>query len=338
MIRMSSLNAAGACGLSAGMKDKTTSAAALMGTAFGAAVRAHYRPGDEERELRDIAMGQLGPEHEEEVREKVVRLVDIWEPPTSAVFERSIGLSRRGIAVEHGAADAMTSGHMDCAWAEEDTAVVLDFKAGARAEWNVPIPRANLQLGGYGFAWADLCGKSRVKLGLYLAEPGKWLWDTIDIDSPEGTALWERVRAAALRDPEEATMGPHCSDCWVRLKCPAHLLPAVSAGARVSALAPLTAPTEVIEPRRLMRLLQACQAMEEIADRGKSFLRAYVKEHGPFVVDGKQWGPIEVKGREGTSIKALKDAGLYERALAVGAVKMGAPTQQHRWRNHGRSE
>lgn len=331
MIRMSALNEASACGLSAAMADKTTNSAALMGTAFGAAVRAHFRPGDEEQEASANALGQLTADERDEVREKIARLIDVWSPPDSAVFELPIGLSRRGLAVEHGAPDAMTNGHMDCAWAEEDAAVVLDFKAGARAEWNVPIPRDNLQLGGYGVAWADKCGKSRVRLGLYLAEPGKWLWDTVDLDSPEGTALWERVRTAALRDPEEAVIGPHCSDCWVRLKCPTHLLPVVFTPERVSALEPLTAPAGLIEPRRLMRLLQACQAMEAIADKGKDFLRAYVKQNGPFVVDGKQWGPIEVKGREGTSVKALKDAGLYERAVAVGAVKQGPPTQQHRW-------
>lgn len=333
MIRISALNEAASCGLSASLNDKSTNAAALMGTAFHAAVAAHYQPTDATREARAIAIGQLGGEHEAEVLEMVERLSEEWNPPTSAQFELPVGLSRRGIYVPYGSPEAMTQGTLDCGWSEPDEAVVLDFKSGARAEWNVPIPRANLQLAGYGIAHADHMGKSKMRLGIYLAAEGKWLWDLVDLDSPEGTVLWERVRAAALRDPEEAVKGPHCSDCWARLRCPAHLLPIFSEADRDTALEPLTAPAGLIEPQKLMRLLQACQVMDEVADKGKEFLRAYVKEHGPFVVDGKQWGPIEVKGREGTSVKALKDAGLYERAVAVGAVRQGPPTQQHRWTN-----
>lgn len=333
---MSRLNEAEDCGQAASIQDKSTNAAAMMGDAFHAAIAAHYRPDIEAfKENRSIAINQLGGEHEDQVLEMVARLAETWDPPPTATFERGVGLTRNGMAVEHGDPAAMTYGTADCVWAEEDAAVVLDFKSGARAEWNVPIPRDNLQLAAYGIAFADLFGKSKIKLGLYLAAEGKWLWDTVDLDSLAGTALWERVRAAALRDPDEAVIGPHCSDCWVRLKCPTHLLPIVFAPERVSALEPLTAPAGLIEPRRLMRLLQACQAMEAIADKGKEFLRAYVKERGPFIVDGKAWGPIEVKGREQTSVKALKEVGLYDRAVAVGAVRQGPPTHQHRWKKAG---
>lgn len=335
MIRISALNEAANCGLAASIDDKSTNAAALMGTAFHAAARAHYRPGPIEREARSIAIGQLGGEHEAEVLEMVERLAAQWEPPATAAFEVPVGLSRSGVAVEHGSPEVMTQGTLDCGWAEPDVAVVLDFKSGARAEYNVPIPRDNLQHAGYGIAWADRTGKSKMRLGTYLAVEGKWLWDLVDLDSPDGTTLWERVRAAALRDPDEAVVGPHCSDCWVRLKCPTHLLPALSTAERVSALEPLTAPVGLVEPRKLMRLLHACQAMDAIAEKGKDFLKAYVRDHGPFVVDGKAWGPIEVKGREGTSVKALKEAGLYDRAVAVGAVRQGPPTQQHRWKKAG---
>lgn len=336
MIRVSRLNEAADCGLAASIEDKSTNAAALMGDAFHAAVAAHYNPGVETfAEARAVAIGQLGGEHEDHVLGMVTRLSETWTPPTSAMFEKGIGLSRRGIAVPYGSPEAITQGTVDCVWAEPDEVVVLDFKSGARAEWNVPIPRDNLQLAGYGLAFADQMGKSKMRLGLYLAAEGKWLWDLVDLDAPEGTALWERVRAAALRDPDEAVIGPHCSDCWVRLRCPAHLLPIISASDRATALEPLGAAGGLVEPRKLMRLLHACQAMEAIAEKGKEFLRAYVKERGPFVVDGKAWGPIDVKGREQTSVKALKEAGLYDRALAVGAVKTGPPTQQHRWKKAG---
>lgn len=332
MIRISRLNEAADCGLAASIEDKSTNAAAMMGDAFHAAVAAHYRGTDAFNEARAIAIGQLGGEHEAEVLEKVAALAAIWTPPTRAIFEAGIGLSRRGLAVPYGSPDAMTQGTPDCVWSEPDEVVVLDFKSGARAEWTVPIPRENLQLAGYGIAYADEFGKSKMRLGIYLAAEVKWLWDLVDLDAPEGTSLWERVRAAALRDPEEAVKGPHCSDCWVRLRCRAHLLPILSAGDRATALEPLGEAVGLVEPRKLMRLLQACQAMESIAEKGKEWLKAYVKERGPIVVDGKAWGPTEVKGREGTSVKALKEAGLYDRAVAVGAVKQGPPTFQHRWK------
>lgn len=334
MIRCSRLNEAADCGLSATIEDGATNSAALMGDAFHAAAAARFRPREERfQEARSIAMGQLGSEHEAEVLEMVDRLSADWTPPERALFEVPIGLDRSGVAVTKGYPTAITEGTADVAWDDEKeaTAVVADFKSGARAAWDVPRPRENLQLAAYGLALADEWGRSKMRLGIYLAREGKWLWDLVDLDSAEGTRLWERVRAAALRDPNEAVVGPHCSDCWVRTRCRAHLLPVTSASERVTALAPLANGGALVEPRKLMRLLLACQAMEKVADAGKEWLRAYVRDHGPIVVDGKQWGPIPVKGKESTSIKALKESGLYERAVAVGAVKQGATTLQHRW-------
>lgn len=335
MIRCSSLNEAQHCGLAATIEDGATNAAALMGDAFHAAAAARFRPREERfQEARSIAIGQLGGEHEAEVMEMVNRLAAEWSPPPHALFERVVGLTRGGTAVAPGNPSVITQGTADCMWDDEAAGevVVLDFKSGARAAWNVPIPRDNLQLAAYGLAFADELQRSKMRLGLYLAHEGRWLWDLVDLDSCEGTRLWERVRAAALRDPNEAVVGPHCSDCWVRLRCPAHLLPITSHAERSTALAPLAnGDGGLVEPRKLMRLLHACQAMEKIAEAGKDWLRAYVREHGPIVIDGMQWGPVAVKGKESTSIKALKESGIYERAVAVGAVKPGAPTTQHRW-------
>ena len=130
-----------------------------------------------------------------------------------------MAVDRHGLSVQSDDPDLLTEGTTDCVWHNGEEVSVLDFKSGIRAQWNVPIPRENLQLAAYGFGWADALGASRMRLGLYLAHDDKWLWDTIDLNSAQGTALWERTRAAALRDPGEAVVGPHCSDCWVRLKC-----------------------------------------------------------------------------------------------------------------------
>lgn len=334
MIRCSRLNEAAHCGLAASIDDKETNAAALMGDAFHAAVAARFRPTDKAfQEARAIAIGQLGGEHEAEVTEMVARLAAEWSPPEDARFEIAIGLSRMGLATPYEDTSAITRGTADCVWEGDDEVMVLDFKSGARAAWNVPIPRDNLQLAAYGLAFADALNKPKMRLGLYLAAEGKWLWDLLDLDSREATELWARVRAAALRDPDEAVTGPHCTECWVRLHCRAHLVPAISTFERTLALGPLANGNTPIEPRRLLRMIQACKAMEDLADAGKDWLKAYVKQHGPIVVEGKQWGPVEQKGRESTSVKALKDSGLYDRAVAVGAVKQGAPTLTHRWTN-----
>lgn len=341
MIRGSKLNDAEHCGFAGSYQDSATSSWGLMGDAFHAANASLHRPDEVRfREERDVAMAQLEDEERDQVREMVARLAAEWTPPASAVFEMPVGLDRNACFVEHGDPSAMTQGTADCAWATEDeddktTAWVLDFKSGARAEFNVPHPKNNLQVASYGFALADKFGAARMRLGLYLAHEGKWLWDTIDLDSPEGTALWARVKAAASRDDKEQVVGPHCAECFVRLKCPAHLLPALDDVTREYALEPMTAGAagEIIEASRLVRLINACKAMEDLSKAGRDWAKAYVKQYGPIVFQGKQWGPVQVKGREGTSVKALKDAGIYDRAVAVGAVKSGAPTMQHRWTN-----
>lgn len=332
MIRCSRLNEAEHCGLSGAIDDGETKLAGLLGDAFHAAAACRFRPKEQRfQDARAVAIGQLGGEHEAEVMEMVDRLAAAWTPPENAEFEAGIGLSRAGIAVAYDDPEAITRGTADCVWVDGDEVVVLDFKSGARAAWNVPIPRHNLQLAAYGFAFADRFEKSKVRVGIYLARDDKWLWDLLDLDSPEATALWARVRAAALRDPNEAVIGPHCDDCWVRLKCRAHIVTAISTVERTTALAPLGTGEEVVEPRRLMRMIQACKAMEDLAEAGKEWLKAYVKRNGPIVVDDRQWGPVEQKGREGTSVKKLKEAGLYDRAVAVGAVSQGPPVVQHRW-------
>ncbi|TAL29061.1 MAG: DUF2800 domain-containing protein [Phenylobacterium sp.] len=334
MIRPSRLPAAEHCGLAAGHESNSTNAAALLGDAFHAAVASHYNPTNKEfRAEHDIAMGRVSPAERDEIAEMLGRLTAQWEPPPGAEFEIPIAIDRAGISVETGDARLLTEGTADCGWSDGDAAAVVDWKSGARAEWNVPIPRENLQLAAYGLGLADRWSKPKMKLGLYLAREGKWLWDTLHLDSGEGTALWERTRAAALRDPTEAVIGPHCNECYVRLKCPAHLLPVIDIGERENVMAPMTLgePDGLVETQKLLRLINACKAMEDLADAGRDWLKAYVRKNGSIVVDGQQWGPIEVKGRESTSVKALKEAGLYDRACAVGAVRMSPPTQQHRW-------
>lgn len=332
MIRPSRLNEAEHCGLSASIEDGATNAAALLGDAFHAAVAAHYRPSFEEfQAARAVAMGRLARDEREEVTAMVQRLTDDWMAPEGARFEVPVAVDRHGLSCGPDDPNLLSSGTTDCEWSDGDEAVVLDFKSGARAEWTVPIPRDNLQLALYGFGCADRFGKPKMRLGIYLAREGKWLWDTIALNSRIATDLWERTRAAALRDPAEAVVGPHCSDCYVRLKCPTHLLPALDVAEHENVMAPMTVGAQLITPEKLVRMINACKAMQDLSEAGRDWLKAYVRDNGPIVADGKQWGPVEVRGRESTSVKALQEVGLYDTALACGAVKAGAPSFQHRW-------
>jgi len=334
VIRPSRLPDAEHCGFAGAHQDASTNAAALLGDAFHAAVAHHYRPANAAFKAEyAVAMGRISPDERAEVSEMMARLASQWDPPDGAEFEIPIGVDRHGLSATVDDPHILSAGTGDCGWPDGDAAAVVDWKSGARAAFNVPRPGDNLQLALYGLGLADRWSKPKMKLGIYLAREGKWLWDTLHLDSAEGTALWERTRAAALRDPEEAVIGPHCTDCYVRLKCPAHLLPVLDLGERENVLAPLTAgtPGGLVEPARLVRLINACKAMEDLSKAGKDWLKAYVKKHGPIVSDGKQWGPIEERGRETTSIGALMESGLYERACAVGAVKMSPPITKHRW-------
>lgn len=337
MVRSSRLNVAEHCGFAGAFVDRRTTLPALFGDAFHAAIAARQRPYVTDFRLaREVAMAQLSAEERDEVSELVEQLAGQWTPPEDACFEQPIGLDRNGRFVPYGSPEAIIAGTADSCWVapDEDGApcvFVLDFKSGARASFNVPAPGNNLQVASYGFALADWLGASKMRLGIYLARDDKWLWDTVDLDSEAGTALWARVKAAACRDPSEMVVSADCADCYVRLSCPAHMLPACDLPTRDLALSPLREGFELVAPERLLGLLLACDAMKAAAEAGRDWAKAYVREHGPIVIDGKQWGPIVVKGREGTSVKLLKEAGLYDRAKAVGAVRVGAPTEQHRW-------
>ena len=357
MIRASKLEFAEHCGLSATIETNSTTVYAMRGDAFHAANAAHYRP-DEQRfiDARAVAFGVLPVDDGADVTHMLQRLWASWTPPEHAKFEVPIAVNRDGLAVPYGSPEAISQGTADCSWVDGEWLVVVDFKSGARAEWNVPAPGVNLQLLDYVFGLADLLGKTKVKLGIYRGAEGvedPWLWAEIDLDTPEATKLWERVRGAALRDPKKAVLGTHCAECWVRLQCPAHLVPAILevdreeewkrlglpdelAGKMAigpeSALAPIASPVDrPIEPARLVRLLNAIAALKDLEEVARDFAKAYVAVHGGVEVDGKVWGPIDQKGKELVSIKALKAAGIYERAVAVGAVTQGAPTKQHRW-------
>jgi hypothetical protein len=323
------------CGLAGSIEDHTTGEAGMKGDAFHALAAVHYRPSEDRfQEARAIAMASISREAQDGVKEMAERLFADWTPPENAKFEVPIGIDRRGIAVPYDSDKAMVRGTADCVWMEEDTVVVIDFKSGARAPWNVPHPSVNLQVIGYGLAFADHHGKSKMRLGVYLAVEARWVWHEYDLGSAELTEHWERLRAAALRDPYEAVKGAHCNECWVRLGCRAYLLPAISDIERASAMAPMAAPVDgPIEPQRLVRLLTAVKAMEDLADAGKEFAKAYVARFGSIEADGKTWGPTPVNGSETVSIKSLKAAGVYDTALAMGAVRQGEPKVQHRWTN-----
>lgn len=340
MIRCSKLNEAENCGLAGSIDLNATSIFGMMGDAFHAANAAHYRPGEQRfTEERAIAFGVIGQDKAADVTIMLKDLWRTWTPPEHAMFEKPMALNRDGLAVPYGSDKAITQGTADCVWLEGDYVVVIDFKSGARAEWNVPLPADNLQLLAYAFGFADLLGKTKVKIGIYLAASDeekpedRWRWAEIDLDTPAATQLWERVRAAALHDPNEAVLGPHCGECFNRIQCRAYMIPAISDLERTETLSVVGTDEGVLPPERMLKVLQVADALGKLSESAKDWAKAYVAKYGDVVINGKKWGPIPMKGKESTSVSKLREAGLYDRAVAVGAVTTSAPSKQHRWTN-----
>lgn len=374
MIRISRLNSARYCGLSGSIEDRSTSIYAMAGNAFHALLRANYRTTPETVKAAELTMSVLEDDVRADVNRYAVDLGASWTPPEDAEFEVPLGIDARGRYVPYDDPSAITRGTADCCWLEpnkldrpeaeeaeiddEDgidlgrfraitrqappaydgtyTLYVVDFKAGPRAAFNVPHPSENLQTGAYGLGLADKNGAkvTDMRLGIYRVVEGRFVWARFQIGSDETEQLWTRVKAAAMRDSTLAITGSHCGDCWVRRKCPAHVLPALNQADRDEAMAPIYEVLEegqIVPMARVARMLRALRALSDVAAMAKEWAENYVAYNGPVLDGDQEWGPVAQKGRETVSISSLKAAGLYEAAVAAGAVKKGAASQSYRW-------
>lgn len=213
----------------------------------------------------------------------------------------------------------ITAGTLDILASKRDVLirVVIDLKkreqygAGRLAD-----PDDNDQLNAYALASTPEGGSYRTCLLLFGDGQVEALWSrtyTAETWAPilaRITAVNERSGGA---EPK-GTAGPHCGACYPRLHCPNWALPAHQGPTE---LAPLTAPGGLTADN-VGRALLATMALEEVAGKARDQLKAWVQEHGPIVVGGRQWGPVTMPGRMSVDTAALEAAGLYERFAKVG--------------------
>lgn len=158
-------------------------------------------------------------------------------------------------------------------------------------------------------ALCDLYEADWFMTGIWWAREGRWQWsEPIAVDSPLAVQLWQRIRRAAT-NPPTPVVGGHCSGCFQRAFCPAHMLPATQLQ---TDLAPLAQPGGLTRENALRAYLML-QALGKLADVGKETFKAWMRENGPVPIEGgKVLALDERAGREYADIAALRSAGLVE--------------------------
>lgn len=312
--RPSKLDNALMCGASAADPLDVSGRAALMGTYFHAVCEGS----PEALNLSNL----LTREERDEVNQ--------WHAPLpitldgvelnygQAEHELELGLTMDGCHAPSG--EVLTAGTADMAWHIGDTAYVGDIKK--RTE-SVLAGADSLQLAAYGLAYADKVRASTLRVGLWDATEGFWLWGP-ELDMQwDAPALFELVKAAALNPTDRFTTGAHCRGCYRRLRCDAHVLPPVLARTELAALT-----TDGINAENAAELARVVFAGIDVFTQARETLKAYVAQGGE-IRDGKRiWRPSERQGRESVSVRELRAK------LGAGAeefIKRGAAYSQFDW-------
>ncbi len=146
---------------------------------------------------------------------------------------------------------------------------------------------------------------------------------------PDSRGL-RRVMAAAMNTEGQASTGSHCRGCYARLHCPEHML---AATASIGWLSPIAEGHREATPEEYTRLLLAAQNLKEIAEKCIKTVQVVV-DRGHILKDdesGKVYKPIQCKGKEGITVKSLREQ--MGEAEANRYIKRGASYFQHRWVN-----
>jgi hypothetical protein len=201
----------------------------------------------------------------------------------------------------------MTAGHLDMAWdvPEFDLVVISDIKSSVFA---VKDRCESLQLHAYGLAYSLLKGRSKYITGIWDASDGKHYYGNVTETSTfDYEAIKERIRTACNNDSTQYTKGTHCSGCWKRDSCPAHLVDLGDQN-RFSKLFDGTATeTDIREA------LVAAKGLGELANKVSDRCKEWVKSHGPVrSEDGcKMWQARLRTGRKSLNQeKIMSDLGL----------------------------
>lgn len=190
---------------------------------------------------------------------------------------------------------AMVVGHLDMAWdfAETDLVIICDIKSSIYA---VHDRTDSLQLHGYGIAMCKFLGRGRYLTSIWDASDGRYYvaGSPVEVDGFEVAVIENRIRRAASERDGNFRVGTHCSGCWKRSHCPAHLVdvPEGEFQAILSGQA-----TEADIRNGLVKKKQ----LEDLVKRIDGACKDWARQHGHVrSEDGKKvWSPVL---REHTSL------------------------------------
>lgn len=252
------------------------------------------------------------------------RAVVEWVRATFA--DASVRLQQQVELFDPDTGGLITRGTADMVVDYGDRIAVVDFKKREQMlAGRLSLPDDNDQLHAYALGEALRLTAASYRTCLLMFGDGvvEPIWSRKYVPETWRPIL-ERIRAVNVDQPDDpkGTSGPHCLQCYQRLRCPHWALPA---HAGPSELEPLTREGG-LTPDNVGRALMATIALEEVAEKARDQLKAWVKAHGPIVVGDRQWGPVQMPGRASVDSKALEADGLLAKY-----TKQGKPFEQHRW-------
>ena len=204
------------------------------------------------------------------------------------------------IATKH--PEVMIVGHLDMAWVIGDLVIICDIKSSIFA---VKDRCDSLQLHGYGIALATFLGKPRYLTSIWDASDGRYYVSghAFELDGFEVDEIKDRIRVAATDRDGDFRTGVHCSGCWKRSHCPAHLVD-VPEGEFSALLSGKAREADVRQA--LVKLKQ----MGDLTNRIGQACKDWVAQHGPVrSEDGKRQYQCELRaGKDSLDKEAVQRA------------------------------
>jgi hypothetical protein len=244
---------------------------------------------------------------------------------SAALTEYEVGITEAGDACAVTDPNVLVTGHLDMLW-------TLDI-AGVRYALIGDIKRTvftsttdTLQLAAYGFAAAAKFDCDAYLPVLWIPTDGEWIvGKPVDLTSREAMAIWRRIVLAAKREPTEYSTGSHCSGCWSRTRCPAHMVQL--------AYDTLVVPGTSVDqptPEQARQLLLDYYRHKDTLEAAKSWLDAYADANGGIPDgQGKVWRAVPQQGRLGVASAARLREVLGDTAEQF--IVRGAGFSQHKW-------
>lgn len=221
----------------------------------------------------------------------------------------------------------VTSGSFDMAWyfPQYSLVIVIDIKSSIFAVKN---RCESLQLNAYGIGYAGKKKAKKYAVGIFDAQQGKYyIGPIIEVDSFECEEYQERILYAARQTGDQYVKGTHCSQCWSRSSCKAHLEgvsdSAINRVMRVGATEQ-DVLAALVEAKRLQ------DQSEKLVDAAKS----WINQHGSInSEDGRmKYGPVTTSGRKSLDQSAVSKA-LGVKNLSK-YMKEGRDFSSFRWTNN----